>query len=251
VVIAIIAILAAMLLPALQNAKATAKSSVCVGNIKQLSYGTQMYIEDYGGYIPSPYSSAELNWISWWSLVGEEEFNPGLPGNASGYIKWKNHNLDGYSDSFKCPASDQITPKWNTYVGERFNAHYGMNSNLRGASTSPVLNNLRKIQLFPRPDDTLFIGDGQIYDTASGYYFTPGISGGNGSGTSISDYPSMPYIWNYPQFKCHNMSVNISFLDQHVEPFKRVPFKRWVGPYGQSNDQWRLYWTLPGIGRAY
>ncbi|MEI6425625.1 MAG: type II secretion system protein, partial [Lentisphaerota bacterium] len=57
VVIAVISILAGMLLPALSLARAAAKSSVCIGNIKQLSYGTQLYIEDYSGCIPYPAGS--------------------------------------------------------------------------------------------------------------------------------------------------------------------------------------------------
>ena len=45
IVIAIIAILAGMLLPALSLARASAKSTVCKGNIKQLDYGAQLYME--------------------------------------------------------------------------------------------------------------------------------------------------------------------------------------------------------------
>ncbi len=52
VVIVIIAILAAMLLPALQQARASARSVNCTANIKQLSTVYLFYSEDSGGYLP-------------------------------------------------------------------------------------------------------------------------------------------------------------------------------------------------------
>jgi prepilin-type N-terminal cleavage/methylation domain-containing protein/prepilin-type processing-associated H-X9-DG protein len=52
VVIAIIAILAGMLLPALQNAKNLAKSATCVSNLKQIGYAVAMYQCDWRGFFP-------------------------------------------------------------------------------------------------------------------------------------------------------------------------------------------------------
>jgi prepilin-type N-terminal cleavage/methylation domain-containing protein len=47
VVIAIIAILAAILFPVFAQAKAAAKKSVCLSNLKQIGLGMMMYINDY------------------------------------------------------------------------------------------------------------------------------------------------------------------------------------------------------------
>ncbi len=53
VVIAIIAILASMLLPALNNARDKAKSITCLANLKQLYTSLYVYSDNYRGQLPS------------------------------------------------------------------------------------------------------------------------------------------------------------------------------------------------------
>ena len=74
VVIAIIAILAAMLLPALQSARARARATQCLNNLKGLGTSMTMYAENSNGYAPSvsgkyryPESNNDCNWA--YSLV--------------------------------------------------------------------------------------------------------------------------------------------------------------------------------------
>ena len=62
VVIAIIAILAGMLLPALNNARATALSSNCVSQQKQCGTAMLMYATDYTDYIMTCYGKGETYW---------------------------------------------------------------------------------------------------------------------------------------------------------------------------------------------
>ncbi len=50
VVITIIAILAAMLLPALTKAKERSKRTACINNLRQIGISTVMYIGDNGKY---------------------------------------------------------------------------------------------------------------------------------------------------------------------------------------------------------
>jgi len=57
VVVAVIAILAAMLLPALSHTKLAARRIVCVNHLKQLSLATAMYRGDFAGFYPSSNST--------------------------------------------------------------------------------------------------------------------------------------------------------------------------------------------------
>jgi len=52
VVVAIIAILAAVLLPALSVARERARRAVCINNLKQIGLATIMYAADYDDYLP-------------------------------------------------------------------------------------------------------------------------------------------------------------------------------------------------------
>ena len=70
VVVAIIAILAAMLLPALGAAREKARRSLCASNMSQIGKAAMMYLSDYGDYFPS--------WAGWaeWNTTS---IAPGMP----------------------------------------------------------------------------------------------------------------------------------------------------------------------------
>ena len=69
VVIAIIAILSAMLLPALARAKAAAQRADCVSNVRQIGLGAQMYWSDNTGhsfnYSTGKTNSGQTYWFGW------------------------------------------------------------------------------------------------------------------------------------------------------------------------------------------
>ena len=60
VVIAIIAVLAAILFPVFASARAAAKKTACVSNLRQLGYGIRMYADDWDGGMPESSHTAGL-----------------------------------------------------------------------------------------------------------------------------------------------------------------------------------------------
>ena len=65
VVIAIIAILAGMLLPALNQARAKARAIACTGNLKQVGLYLAMYADTYDGYYPAPGATNDTAALRW------------------------------------------------------------------------------------------------------------------------------------------------------------------------------------------
>ncbi len=65
VVIAIIGILAAMLLPALNKARETAKQTQCLSNLKQIGTGMMFYFDEYNDNLPPRWygSGSDSYWI--------------------------------------------------------------------------------------------------------------------------------------------------------------------------------------------
>ncbi len=62
VVVAIIALLIAILMPSLSQARASARNSLCLGNLHQFSVATQGYASEWRGIIPRGGGPGELHW---------------------------------------------------------------------------------------------------------------------------------------------------------------------------------------------
>ena len=94
VVVAIIAILAAMLLPALSRAREKARQSVCLSNAKQIGLSLMMYLDDYNGWYPP--GNHKISGTYKYSFRDLLNLYLGVrnPRTGSYTLGWENHGFD-------------------------------------------------------------------------------------------------------------------------------------------------------------
>jgi len=196
VVIAIIAILGALLLPALSRARERARMSTCVNNLKQIGVALYMYLADYDDFFPIRFPPADQ-----WKLV--------LCNN--GYLP-----KDAYSRAASNPArppSVFICPTdygWDRsyddgwlYEGG-YMGSYGPNEQ----SVFRVYSTHMKLQKFKYPSVTVM-----VIDTANGGTYHKYTPDGHGCWSSI-----LPLSFKHNRMRMDQPGVcNVLFIDGHVQ----------------------------------
>lgn len=139
VVIAIIAILAAILLPALNQARAKSQSMTCLNNLKQLGLHMHMYADDNGDFLPSPECpntptawAPDYNWAARLNVYAN-------PGNERGITTGTQAERVKYFQQFRCP-----TLPFSGKLGATQEV-YGMNPYLTGIWSCRLPANRSKI----------------------------------------------------------------------------------------------------------
>jgi len=110
VVIAIIAILAAILFPVFARAKAAAKQTTCISNLKQIGSSIALYMADYDDLFPHAIDAVDKYQPQIWNH--EPEFQAQIP-----FMPLINDVLQPYmknKDIFKCPADSGSLVKDDT-----------------------------------------------------------------------------------------------------------------------------------------
>jgi len=201
VVIAIIAILAAMLLPALQKARAQAHKSSCLSNMKQIGSAMAQYIGDNCDYIAPPLNQ-KINLNSCWDYVWGRGYLGGQVG-GSGWpltsgVSWK---------LFRCPSDKTKQPK------DSLRLSYGIVMNLVTGLDGTATGVLVKAARYRKPSSTYVIAEADYANLLgwSGSEFTitaigvmAGSTGKNWIGSSMNIGPN------------HANSANFLFLDGRV-----------------------------------
>ena len=137
VVVAIVAILAAMLLPALGRAKQSAKAAQCSGNLRQIGLALAMYLDEYGRFFPY---KTDIGGDRLWYFGMESTFCYPCP-PAGRHIDLKQAKLYPYFRTLHgievCPSYDYTSRVWRQKF-DQITEGYGLNNLLFDKSGATV-----------------------------------------------------------------------------------------------------------------
>ena len=191
VVIAIIAILASMLLPALQKAREKSNLLTCLNNLKSIGACTSMYANDFEGWPPpvTPVIGDPLNLRNYaWTLIQNK------------YVADSTQSKSG--NIFKCPFHQKKT------CADGLLRSYGFNPgvlNIRNRDSA-------RPEKMKRPSNTVSIYD--LFDNVNPDNYLLDQPTNTGS-LGLNGY----------FLKSHsNTTLNFLFFDTHAETIDMIPF---------------------------
>ncbi|MBI4027846.1 MAG: prepilin-type N-terminal cleavage/methylation domain-containing protein [Verrucomicrobia bacterium] len=228
VVIAIISILAAMLMPALKNARESARAAKCQSNLRQIGLAMVMYANENDDRLPyaiywSWDASLPMIWFAW--------------GGAYSYPKWNDlvmpylHNRGFTPDSNNRGVDGVwICPSWinNPAVNDKYSPpfhHYCINEQIGevGGGTTQAL---RKLSDITQPDNSILVGDMSAADPLQPQYTFPAF------------FP-IGYAAGYPQPAArHKGGANIIYFDGHAGFLKATDPQAQVAAW--NDKPWKL-----------
>lgn len=238
VVIAIIAILAGMLLPALNAAREKARSAQCISNLKQISLGHQLYSNDNDGWVlVNRHSWGETYHDTTWPIVmllgkyvERGVFQcPSEPVKALVYARGE----DGYE------TNCQYT--WGYGLNYQTCGNLGTTTSYPGRRTK-----IDELKKYGAGSNTIIFGDNpprsQTPSGPTGIYTSqaqPGLIENGGYNDPLYVYPGGgTYMYATPYIR-HGQNANFGFFDGHagaLDRYRVIDYKTYWTP-----RQWASY----------
>ncbi len=240
IVIAIIAILAALLLPALNKARETARSAQCLNNLKQLSLAVTGYAGDYNGW-GLVYPHAKRNYARYrlFGPVAADQNQhytllPYLGAGGTWPDYWSEPERYDVVKPALCPAgrrsgTDAFTTKDGSEVVP--NASYAVNQYVcyEDSATNRADARFGKFENVRRPSGRVLVADAAenvpVFNTVG-----------------ASAFPAMTLGWHgIISTRHHGLSSNIGFADGHAANLRHYRVKE-LGSGGQPANQTGYSW---------
>lgn len=158
-VIAIIAILAAMLLPVLNKARMMAHSTVCINNLRQIGVAESEYLSDFNGWtIPVQIGKTTNYQDRWFGYYSGKSVASG-----SSFTKYYGYVTKG---TYACPAE---SVKFGSHSENKFQyTHYQLNFYSHGRVKDGLRRMYRINDAIVKPSDAVSVSDNRRLDNDLG-----------------------------------------------------------------------------------
>ena len=227
VVIAIVAILISLLVPAVQQSREVARTVICNSNVRSQLVGLSCYSSDNNQFLPPLYITGGAFAASWgypsWPLVTIEDNV--LLGQYTQNVKQKDGVTDTYNQWLPSTRSVWFCPNYggaNTgAAGTTLYGLYGGTANLCPIMNAPSdYSNLLKSSDIRNPAAMIFDGDsgGRQWDP-NGYWPNYSFFGTTDvAAEAANTFVAGPnYILNYRARHANLAGANFGFFDGHAQ----------------------------------